>query len=74
MKSKRGDTRSARITIPNRWRNILNNSGDFAHFTPDMLKYIQDRVDRDYQRLLQMEALTNPGAVKKEEPKEEAAG
>jgi pyruvate ferredoxin oxidoreductase beta subunit len=45
----------------------------FAHLTPDMLKFIQDRVDRDYQRLLQMEALTNPGAVKKEEPKEEAA-
>ena len=44
----------------------------FAHLTPEMLKMIQDRTDRDYQRLLQMEALTNPAAVKKEEPKEDA--
>lgn len=38
----------------------------FAHMTPDMLKTIQDRADRDYQRLLQMEGLTNPAAVKEE--------
>jgi pyruvate ferredoxin oxidoreductase beta subunit len=44
----------------------------FAHLTPDMVKIIQERVDRDYQRLLQMEALTNPAAGKKKEPKEEA--
>ncbi len=46
----------------------------FAHLTPDMIRTIQDRLDREYQRLLQMETLTNPAAVKKEEPKEEAVG
>ena len=44
----------------------------FSHLTPDLIEIIQDRTDRDYQRLLQMEALTNPAAVKKEEPKEDA--
>lgn len=45
----------------------------FAHMTPDMLQTIQDRVDRDYQRLLNMEGLTNPAAAQKEEPKEQGA-
>ena len=41
----------------------------FAHMTPDMLQTIQDRVDRDYQRLLQMEGMTNPAVAQKEKPK-----
>jgi pyruvate ferredoxin oxidoreductase beta subunit len=51
----------------------LKSQRRFAHMTPDMIKIIQERADREYQRLLQMEGLTNPAAVQKDEPKAAAA-
>jgi pyruvate ferredoxin oxidoreductase beta subunit len=42
----------------------------FSHLTPDLVEVIQKRVDSEYEKLLRLEACTQPAQIQAEAPKE----
>jgi pyruvate ferredoxin oxidoreductase beta subunit len=57
-------------TKPKPVEEYLKLQRRFSHLTPDLIEVIQKRVDAEYEKLLRLEACTQPTEIKAEAPKE----
>ncbi len=57
-------------TKPKPVEEYLKLQRRFSHLTPDLIAIIQKRVDSEYEKLLKLEACTQPAQIQAEIPKE----
>lgn len=57
-------------TKPKPVEEYLKLQRRFSHLTPDLIEIIQKRVDSEYEKLLKLEACTQPAQIQSETPKE----
>ncbi|MFI5330343.1 MAG: pyruvate ferredoxin oxidoreductase, partial [Desulfobaccales bacterium] len=57
-------------TKPKPVEEYLKLQRRFSHLTPDLIQIIQKRVDAEYEKLLRLEACTQPLTPKEEAKKE----
>ncbi len=57
-------------TKPKPVEEYLKLQRRFSHLTPDLIEIIQKRVDGEYEKLLRLEACTQPVQIQAEAPKE----